>query len=96
MVIIANAVEYAQTGFSGLQILLDRAISKLLTGKEFVSTISTQAFPYPPYIANEDFELIYVILLPQLLVLGVICIVPTTLRTVVGERDTGIRVSYTR
>jgi hypothetical protein len=48
--------------------------------------------PYPPYSAVFDFKQFYFIMLPQFLVLGFIFIVPSIIRNVVSEKETGIKV----
>jgi hypothetical protein len=40
----------------------------------------------------KDFTQFYFILLPQLLVIGFIFIVPSTIRNVVSEKESGIKV----
>ena len=57
--------------------------------------INAQAFPYPPYSAVFDFKQVYFIMLPQFLVLGFIFIVPSIIRNVVSEKETGIKVRDT-
>ncbi|ODM97301.1 ATP-binding cassette sub-family A member 3 [Orchesella cincta] len=82
---------YAESGFSGFQVLIDKILAKRFTGQPITHSISLQAFPYPPYTISFDFNMLYFILLPQLFVLGFIFMVPSIIRSVVSEKETGIR-----
>jgi hypothetical protein len=53
--------------------------------------LSSTAFPHPSY-GDFDFNQVYFILLPQFLVLGFIFIIPSTVRAIVSEKETGIKV----
>ncbi|CAL8083288.1 unnamed protein product [Orchesella dallaii] len=86
-----HAQHYAETGFTGFQVMIDKILAKRFTGKAIAHTISLQAFPYPPYTISFDFNMLYFILLPQLFVLGFIFMVPSIIRAVVSEKETGIR-----
>lgn len=54
--------------------------------------ISQEVFPYPPYDTTK-FNTIFFIPMPAIIVLGFMFIVPSIMRNVVSERQTGIKAS---
>ncbi|ODM99022.1 ATP-binding cassette sub-family A member 3 [Orchesella cincta] len=87
-----NAERYVELGFIGLQVCLDKAVVETVTGTPVPSnTISLQAFPYPPYQATRNFDEIYFDYLPIVIIYGFIFMVPSIMRGVVSEKETGIR-----
>lgn len=86
-----NLIRYNESGFTAFQLHVERALIKKFTGKDPMP-FSIQAFPYPPHDFSANFSDIYFIVLPMIVVLGFIFIVPSVIRGVVNERETGIKV----
>ncbi|CAG7730793.1 unnamed protein product [Allacma fusca] len=84
---------YQQTSgsFAAIQVFMDKAITQVVTMKSIKQKISVQAFPYPPYKSKVDFSSLITPVLPIFLVTGFIFIVPSILRKVVAEKESGIK-----
>ncbi|CAL8139104.1 unnamed protein product [Orchesella dallaii] len=85
---------YSDTGFIALQLCLDKVLVETLTMKNVTRQISLQPFPYPPYHEfkyAEEYETMYLILLPFVFVISFVLMVPSVMRAVVSEKETGIR-----
>ncbi|CAL8085798.1 unnamed protein product [Orchesella dallaii] len=85
---------YSDSGFIALQLCLDKVLVETLTMKNVTRQISLQAFPYPPhheYYRSPTYAFTYVGLLPLLFVTSFVFMVPSVMRAVVSEKETGIR-----
>lgn len=98
---VENSASYLNGGVAGLQIALDKILIEYMTknnnngsgsGEAAVASLDQlqlRAFPYPPYFKAESFSNFYFIIFPQLFIIGFIFIVPSIVRNVVSERESG-------
>ncbi|CAG7731028.1 unnamed protein product [Allacma fusca] len=77
--------QYEITGFTGLQLLLDQVITNELTSTELNESF---VFMTMPAYGQDS---VFMGILPLILVLSFILIVPTVVREIVSERQSGIK-----
>ncbi|ODM90575.1 ATP-binding cassette sub-family A member 3 [Orchesella cincta] len=82
--------DYFTFGFITLQLCIDKAVVELLTGQNVTQKISLQPFPYPFYY-RMNFQEFYLTALPLMIVISFVFMVPSIMRSVVSEKETGIR-----
>ncbi|ODM88893.1 ATP-binding cassette sub-family A member 3 [Orchesella cincta] len=86
-----NEMRYAESGFSFMQLCIERVLAKRLTGQDFHHEVTLQAFPYPSSKTIKNFTKIYFDFLPDAIVIGFVIIVIAIAIVVVSEKETGIR-----
>lgn len=50
-------------------------------------------YPYPPYVQDNGISQIYGSLLPSVVVLSLVLLSPSLIKSVVHEKETGVKVS---
>ncbi|XP_042235284.1 phospholipid-transporting ATPase ABCA3-like [Homarus americanus] len=85
---------YNMGGFTLIQSVVDRYYISQLTGDESYSTkykLETQMYPYPPYVQDDGMSQIYGSILPTFIVLSLVLLSPSLIKSVVYEKETGVR-----
>ncbi|XP_018027772.1 phospholipid-transporting ATPase ABCA1 [Hyalella azteca] len=85
---------YATGGFSLVQTIVDRHYTSMLAGDNSIASLfmlETQMYPYPPYVQDNAMSQFYGSSLPTFVVLSLILLSPTLIKSIVHEKETGVR-----
>ncbi|KAK7083181.1 hypothetical protein SK128_003539 [Halocaridina rubra] len=85
---------YNMDGFTLVQSLVDRFFISTLTGDPAYQEdyeIETQMYPYPPYVQDNGMSQLYGSALPTFVVLSLVLLSPSLIKSVVHEKETGVR-----
>lgn len=90
---ISNEV-YLSEGFTLIQSLVDRRYISLISNDSSYTDnykIETQVYPYPAYDSDLGISFIYSTVLPSFLVTALVLLSPSLIKSVVHEKETGVR-----
>lgn len=85
---------YNMDGFTYVQSLVDRYFISETSGnvsfkKDF--KVEVQMYPYPPYVQDNGMSQIYGSTLPTFVVLSLVLLSPSLIKSIVYEKETGVR-----
>ncbi|XP_047471049.1 phospholipid-transporting ATPase ABCA1-like [Penaeus chinensis] len=90
---ISNEV-YLSEGFTLIQSLVDRRyISLISNDSSYIDNykIETQEYPYPAYESDFGLSFLYSTVVPSFLVTALVLLSPSLIKSVVHEKETGVR-----
>ncbi|XP_063592166.1 phospholipid-transporting ATPase ABCA3-like [Penaeus indicus] len=85
---------YGMDGFTLIQSLVDRYFISQLTGEpqyRMQYRLHTQMYPYPPFTQDYGMSQFYGSALPTFVVLSLVLLSPSLIKSVVYEKETGVR-----
>lgn len=85
---------YGMDGFTLIQSLVDRYYISQVTGEpqyRMQYRLYTQMYPYPPYTQDYGMSQFYGSALPTFVVLSLVLLSPSLIKSVVYEKETGVR-----
>ncbi|XP_045131214.1 phospholipid-transporting ATPase ABCA1-like isoform X1 [Portunus trituberculatus] len=87
---------YNMNGFTLIQSIVDRYYVSLMAGDNDTDyntqyEIETQMYPYPPYVQDNGMSQFYGSSLPLFVVLSLVLLSPSLIKSVVYEKETGVR-----
>ncbi|XP_068232553.1 LOW QUALITY PROTEIN: phospholipid-transporting ATPase ABCA3-like [Palaemon carinicauda] len=88
------AGSYNLDGFTYIQSLVDRYFISTITGNEsFMNDykVEVQMYPYPPYVQDNGISQFYGSSLPTFVVLSLVLLSPSLIKSIVYEKETGVR-----
>ncbi|CAL4102208.1 unnamed protein product, partial [Meganyctiphanes norvegica] len=93
---VLSGESYNLDGFTYVQTLIDRYYTFSLEKNPEIDVLKqfelqAQMYPYPPYIQDNGMSQLYGMLLPTMIVLSYILLVPSLIKNIVYEKETGVR-----
>nr|XP_027231595.1 ATP-binding cassette sub-family A member 1-like [Penaeus vannamei] len=85
---------YKDQGFTLIQSLLDRRYISIISNDTSYTDnykIEIQKYPYPAYDSDLGISFVYSTVLPSSLVMALVLLAPSLIKSVVHEKDTGVR-----